>query len=224
MPVGAVTRITVRFPYKSPTSYGPYSENTFWVTQRGDATGDETQAAVTTDLHEFYTISANDEDAGITDYMSSQLVGVATIRAEVYDNGVFIGGTDLPGFTFTPQPGDSLPAQVASCMTVKCLPHEAVSVRQSLANRIYIGPLGDICSSTNGLGEARPSQIFREAVVAASRRLYINPTDDAARFVVYSTKHASWGDAAEGFMDDVFDTQRKRYDAVTVHTRWGEEP
>jgi hypothetical protein len=221
MAIPPVLRTTVRFDYVSSLSFGPYAENTWWFAPDGLITTlEETEAAAAANLERFYTSTIGGTDA-LVQYFSPQLNGNATILGNVVGTDGSVGPTTTIGsFTFDRTEVDSLPAQVAICLTSRCDPHDGVTRRQSLQNRIFFGPLSVNTSVTNDAGEARPEPVFRELLGIKATELRDTPADDNARWVIYSTKNRSFGDPTGGYVDNVFDTQRSRYDEVTVHTNW----
>lgn len=119
--------------------------------------------------------------------------------------------------------GDPLPGEVACCMSFQAAPESGL-IQARRRGRIFIGRL-DKDSSTNG----RPSDALRTAIVDAGTRL-LGDSSAAANWtwVVYSKANpgtatrpaypATFAPVSNGWVDNAFDTQRRRGVAPTLRT------
>lgn len=217
--------VTVRFPYKALESLGPYSENTFHFFNPDPIVDLETLvAAAVSNLTQFYFSDAPDFDQSVSDFLSHQLDGSALFSVRVVNSTPVGPRFDTGETAFTASTEPSYPSQIACCLTSKCLPYDGITRRQSLYNRVYLGPLTQNAGTDNEAGENRPSLDFRNTITAAADRMANSGTNDPlsedAIWCVFSTKNKTAGKVVGGFVDNVFDTQRKRYDAVTVFSRF----
>jgi hypothetical protein len=122
---------------------------------------------------------------------------------------------------------DALPNEVALCLSFRCDPYGGHR-RQSFYNRVYLGPLITTANtSITATGPGRPSGDFRDDVLAAYQKLQdkldvFGP--DVARHVVYSPTHDSSGIVTSAWVDDAWDTQRRRGVEPTEKNYWDAPP
>lgn len=111
--------------------------------------------------------------------------------------------------------GDSLPSEVALCLSFQAeriggLPQAR---RQG---RVYLGPI-DVSSNTNG----RPTATLVNAIAGAAAVLKDDIEAIGATFWdVYSTVNGTGAHVSTGWVDNAFDTQRRRGVARTSRTTW----
>lgn len=125
---------------------------------------------------------------------------------------------DSLGFTFTPSTGASLPAEVALCLSYSGAAESGVNMRRR-RGRIFLGPISasSISSGTAPLNDARPSLALRNGILA-NFDVMATGVSGAARLAVYSPTgdptnanvDASWTDVTIAWIDDAWDTIRKR--------------
>lgn len=120
--------------------------------------------------------------------------------------------------------GEAYPFEVAACLSFyggRNLPRRR--------GRVYLGPLTTACADTQrSNGEPGPSAAFRTAILdgaeAMAAAVRSAGGDGAAAWCVYSpTTDAEGGDVlhhnvTDAWVDDAFDTQRRRGDAPTMRT------
>lgn len=119
--------------------------------------------------------------------------------------------------------GEALPFEVATCLSFyggRNLPRRR--------GRIYLGPLTTACmESKAGNGEPGPSLAFRTAMLDGAEALggavRTAGGDGAGSWVVYSPTAAAAGGVSthavsDAWVDDAFDTQRRRGDDPTTRT------
>lgn len=145
----------------------------------------------------------------------SRVTGAAQIKCyDELDNS-------LPPFyetTFTidasGQVGD-LPWEVACCLSFKNLTVTTVPERNR-RGRIYLGPL-NVDTVTEVGGSIRPHVDFIGDLLDAGQRLY-DANDASALWTVYSRVQAEGYLVEAGWVDNAFDTQRRRGEAATSRT------
>ena len=114
-----------------------------------------------------------------------------------------------------------LPAEVALC----------TSFRTNIANdaargrgRVYIGPLNTQAANTGAAGTSypQPTSLFVGAVVNATKRLVVdaNAHVDVEHLVVYSRVDDDIYPVHNGWVDNAWDTQRRRGQLATTRTAW----
>lgn len=100
-----------------------------------------------------------------------------------------------------------LPTEVALCVSWKGNPTD-LAKQDNARNRMYLGPF---IPDASGGRPARPISPFYATVQLAFQRLFDNNATPAAFYwVAYSTKHDEAYDIASGWVDDAWDTQRRR--------------
>lgn len=110
-------------------------------------------------------------------------------------------------FNFTSAPtGNALPEEVACCLSFQGDVSSGIPQARN-RGRVFIGPLNVSVSDTS----ARPSSAFRTALAGAADDL-LTASDAAAAWtwVVWSTVLNSSGSITNGWVDNSFDTQRRR--------------
>lgn len=176
-------------------------------------------AAVVTSLQEFY-------QAFDGDLFPASVGSVATVR--IYDMRdpqprlLRFTGT----LSITPSTADPLPSQVSLCMSFAAAPVAGVNPARR-RGRVFLGPIAANASELVS-SQARPSAALRAAVKAGADSLIV-PNDvggSSLSWAIYSpttdvggaTVDDSFNDVQSGWIDDVFDTQRRRCPASTTRT------
>lgn len=121
----------------------------------------------------------------------------------------------------TPESTTNLPGEVALCSSYRA-PLESGEIPARRRGRIYIGPLCSAVLLTGTTVPTRPSSTFRTCVAEATQRLAEDSTL-GARWVVWSRVNSSASPIEFGWVDDAFDTQRRRGVAATTRTNWSVE-
>ena len=108
-----------------------------------------------------------------------------------------------------PLGSSGLPSEVALVTSFEAIRQNG-SPQASRRGRIYIGPL-----STTANTAGRPSPAFVTALAKATQLLVLDSADStgpmaATRLVVYSTKYGNSAEVFDGWVDNAFDTQRRR--------------
>lgn len=122
---------------------------------------------------------------------------------------------------------DPMPNEVALCMSIAAAPAAGVNP-QRRRGRIFLGPIANTKVVVIG-GQARPQLAMREAVAAAAATMaegeLLNIGDpERVRWAIYSpttdeggaTLGDSFFDVVSGWIDDAWDTQRRRGAAPTA--------
>ena len=112
--------------------------------------------------------------------------------------------------------GEPLPYEVALCLSFEAAKLSGVSQRRR-RNRVYIGPFRE---SENG-GDGRPTLQMREDFVYAATQM-LNASDASVswNWVVYSPTDDDWALVDHIWVDDAWDTQRRRGNAPSVRESW----
>lgn len=120
-----------------------------------------------------------------------------------------------------PIAADALPNEVALCMSFAAAPAAGVNP-QRRRGRVFLGPVANTKVAVIG-GQARPILQMREAIAAAAATMaegeLLNIGDpERVRWAIYSpttdaggaTLGDSFFDVVSGWLDDAWDTQRRR--------------
>lgn len=200
---------------------------TFDVMDAGDP---DTYDEITSQLHDFYELA----DALVLTPIS-RYIGNAINRSDlpvvrIYDVTAHLSGTPAG----SPVAMRSFPAPLTGAASATDLPSEvacAVSFQADyLADpefgpgtrprsrdraRVYVGPLNLTAAATT-LGICRPDPDLRNNLAQSARRLALG--GPLAQLVVWSRRGATAKQVKYVWVDDAFDTQRRRGQAPTLKT------
>lgn len=118
-----------------------------------------------------------------------------------------------------------LPAEVACCLSFKAAIVSGDNPRRR-KGRVFIGPLGTTAMTSTSVG-VRPTTAFKTALSNFGGGLIVPDATTGATWCVYSPTEAAGvpGDGmfpvVGGWIDDAFDTQRRRGVRTTAKTLWG---
>lgn len=115
---------------------------------------------------------------------------------------------------------DALPDEVAICMSFQQNAQSGVNQARA-RGRLYLGPLGDSSSGTTATTSNRPVAAALTAIAAAGDALMSagGPLVDW-EWVVYSPTADDVAIVQNGWVDNAYDTQRRRGAAPTSRTTW----
>ena len=182
---------------------------------------DEAGYSTTTHWHwlaRFYTEPTAPNTASVSSYLSPKLSRDAfACQVRLYDLGQAPPREpEVHFFTLDPagSSSPSVPNEVCSVLSFygdRNLPRQR--------GRIYIGPLA-ATAIEDGTPDLRVSGAFRNAVADAARTLRTG--DGTFKWCVYSTVSGSpvTHDVTAGWIDNAFDTQRRRGAAATDRLTW----
>jgi hypothetical protein len=163
-------------------------------------------------------------------FYSDTLTGTGTV--EIYnmaDAEPRVAVATFTGTLFTPVATTSLPAEVALCLSFAGTAVSGINMARR-RGRIYLGPLNTTTvAGGESAGDARPSPTFAAAIEAATDELNtsMQALSEATTHSVYSPTTDATGTLAEAFtpvarywVDDAWDTQRRRGAAPTGRYQW----
>lgn len=114
---------------------------------------------------------------------------------------------------------DPLPAEVAVCLSYRAAAVSGLPAARR-RGRIFFGPLGiNAMASGAGAGDARVASLCRSALTGASSRLLTANTADLY-WAVYSPTNAAMVAVDNGYVDDAWDTQRRRGAKAVTRTNF----
>lgn len=164
-------------------------------------------------LTDFYTVVPTGGGFGISGYMSEQvLTGEYTIKA--YDLAdpkprapIYTVTRNMPGMSAAA----ALPSEVALCMSYAAAATSGVPAARR-RGRIY---LGGFIASANG-SDGRPNSALRGDIARAGRDLIQASNASVSwEWQQYSQTNALGNIVASGWVDDAWDTQRRRGEAAS---------
>lgn len=167
----------------------------------------------------------NNAWAELEDYRAGILKTVGGMTVKIYDvtappnsPPLRIGGPYTMG---SPTVTTNLPAEVAAVVSF----HASTNVSMNPARRRgrnYIGPLNTSASDPgDATTPAKLSTGFRAALVAyAGDLMAANVAPNAVEWCVYSRTEQNMFPVVGGWVDDAFDTQRRRGQPTNVRTIW----
>lgn len=197
------------------------------------ASADDDYVGAAYRVHDFYSGPAASSSTAKLDYYLANDSGT-NYHINVYDmadpkprlphvfNAQLIGAGVL----------HDVPAEVALCASYysgRNIPRQR--------GRIFLGPLCLAALETTGAGPARPKSDFLDAIQAACVRLattddgvvkepvsifeYAVPADHHVSWAVHSVVANTWLPVTAGWIDNSFDTQRRRGPKATNRHIWG---
>lgn len=166
-------------------------------------------AAIVDHLETFY-------DA-FDDWLSNTLSGSCT--AKLYNIDALPSGPPFytETFTITPGTGQSLPSEVALCLSYQAAQTPGLDQRNR-RGRIYLGPFADAANTTSGV--ARPNSTMIGIIGTAATALATAAFGTGTPWHVYSSTLGTSAPVVDGWIDNAWDTQRRRGVAPTTRTTW----
>lgn len=129
----------------------------------------------------------------------------APIYDDTFDLGVNIDTHDLP-------------SEVAMCASFGGAPSSGTPQARR-RGRIYLGPLRYAAKNSTDNVAARPVQGIIDSLVGACIALS-SANDGSGNWVVWSRAGSSFTEVTQGWVDNEFDTQRRRQPTVTDRQTW----
>lgn len=114
--------------------------------------------------------------------------------------------------------GSAIPAEVSVVLSYQA---DLVSgeLQARRRGRIFIGPLSDGFGSLD-TGGFRPIAAVRTSLGAAAARLAGRSDEDTLAWVVYSRVNGTAALITRGWVDNAWDTQRRRGEGATIRSTW----
>lgn len=224
-------KVQVTLPYLSGIPEDVVS-NTFYARKRvaGMLDPDDTEwipgiqegslADLKTEITQFYydVFGAPGADGYLAPYIDK-----ANCRIKIYD--MDDEPTRVPhldetfSFTATPSITNKLPAEVAMAVSFSANVASGESAA-SKRGRIFLGGLGDGTVQDGGSVAPRFKTVFCTRVAAACELLQTNMYENGWHWVVYSPKLGTNSRIHRGWVDNAFDTQRRRGVNATARSAW----
>lgn len=173
-------------------------------------------------LEEFYTLDTS-STFNVGDYINDTILrtdGVIleyVLEPQVEPNGVSESySVDLPPASTAP-----LPQEVAACVSFVTSDYNVVANPGRFRGRVYIGPLNLNASVDGGANQpARLATAFITTLAEAATNLKAALIAADCQWVIWSRADAVFRAVDRGWVDNEFDTQRRRQWDPTGKTFW----
>nr|CRY96799.1 hypothetical protein [uncultured prokaryote] len=113
----------------------------------------------------------------------------------------------------------SFPSEVALCTSFYAAPASG-SPQARRRGRIFLGPLGYIGGDTTTSVPNRPVSATRATIVASTQQLQEDSVASSTPWCVYSRVDNVIRPIVGGWVDNEYDTQRRRQPGVTIRDAW----
>lgn len=224
-------KVVAKFPYKDQFARD-VAENVFYFNSPTTNDVDTVVGALTALLVQFYTGTTGD---GRTDALSAYLAFVIDRpkwSLSFYEVDPATGHTGPPQqVVVNPEPlanptnVQPAPEEVALCSSYGG-GHDVAGELSTLPvasryGRIYLGPLNIDCLYATGDGYSIPKPSLITDLQLASATLVEAAAFSSMQWVIWSVKHLVGTLIEQGWVDNAWDTQRRRGTAPTARQRWG---
>lgn len=194
--------------------------NTFHFTGIDDV--EDMCTAIAERLLAFYNAPPPGGTNELKDYLSGELNPTLT-RVKMYDWAdeeprVPVFDAALGVTTASPLETANLPGEVALCTSYQATPVSGVAAARR-RGRLYIGPLNVGVILGGGSSPSRPSGTFMGDMWRTTKRL-CDANTLGAQWVVWSRRNEAAYEIAQGYVDNSFDTQRRRGVETTNRFGW----
>lgn len=190
--------------------------NTFYFDTDLDEAGTITQ--VRANIGNFYDSVNAPLLNSLGSYLSSEMSGVGTVKMYDLDDATPRVPFDTHDFTFSPGVSEPLPGQVALVLSFQAAKVSGLNQARR-RGRIYLGPLDITATETSG-GVARPTGGLVDTAIAALTRLKDDSGTNESNWSVYSETDDLLVPVLDGWVDNRFDTQRRRKAGITARNAW----
>lgn len=219
----AFVRATVKLPYTGGLSRD-VAENTFSFSCN-DGFNSTAQTAIVNRLKDFYNTAALGGASHSISYYISPLVSRASLACSIVmaetnvTTGVQVGDSVEATWTIggAENSATSLPLECAVCVSYSGDPDGGFLPKGQRRGRIFLGPLTN--TTLNAATDPSVATTFRNEAAAAAAAL-AGSADTTAAWVIWSRVANAVTGISRGYIDNEFDTQRRRGNDATSRTTW----
>lgn len=177
--------------------------NTWHFLASGGALTEGVADTITSYFDSFYKAEHGGQPGTIAEYFSPFMSGNAEVR--YYDLAHEEPRVPIiRTFTFTPVASGGLPAEVAVALSFQA----GIPLTRTRRGRVYLGPLNQNAMSAVSTSDRHVNPTFMAIVGHAAADMAV--ATRAHRWAIYSRKLDSASIVETGWVDDAFDTQRRR--------------
>lgn len=191
------------------------AQNTFFTSGTASAAG--MGLAFATRLGGFYNTIPSGGSAKITTYLSSYIdFTKVTVKSYDLDEPEPRPPVVITPLTWTGNTSGNAPSEVSMCLSFQgdAVPGQSQARRRG---RVYIGPLALTVTTSGSNQPCRPLTATRNTIALAGKALQAL-NDSSCTWCVYSTVTGDLVPVTNGWVDDEFDTQRRRGLRSTTRT------
>lgn len=201
--------------------------NSFYATPAGAVDDTDLSAAIAC-FENFYTLAPSGHGNSVSQFFSADRdPGSNKCRIDVYEIPATRGDLGTPiyseNFTWVPYSGSStpLPDQVAACMSYDSIVPGATHLHRR-RGRIFLGPLNSLpmAGGTTSTDPQSVAATYRSTVTAAAQELYTALQIPSPSWIWGQWSPTDWlvRGLKRVYMDDRFDTQRRRLERPSTRT------
>ena len=171
-------------------------------------------------IKDFYAVKAPSAVNAIGHYMSTLVTSTATVRMYSLDDPKPRPPRYESTFTFSRGSAMPMPREVAMVVSYQA-PREAGELQSRRRNRWYVGPLNSNAMAASGGLPA--GQFTTDLRYAAKEMLRASAAAANWQWKVYSPTNNEYYDIDGGWVDNAWDTQRRRGEKPTVRGIWDDD-
>lgn len=206
----AILRVQHSFQHKSGKAEDQFVNVFHFIGEVGD--GASLQALVTA-VQGFYFTAPTGGASQVKTGLSSTMDANGA-KLKVYDLADVIPRSPIHQYIYDPgaftEVGQNLPPEVACCLSYAADPAPGIPIA-SRRGRIYIGPLNSsIMQDTGASSDTRPKDTWRQDIVLAAGDMASIALALGYTWAVYSPTRATAAPITRMWVDDAWDTQRRR--------------
>jgi hypothetical protein len=172
--------------------------------------------SINTNLSRFYSVAGTTSGAAVDDFLSAVIAGTYNLDLYLMTDPEPRSPVATYSGTLTPGTGKALPSEVALVASFQGTPTSG-QIQARRRGRVYIGPLDADAADSAG---TRPAQQLIDTLTEVSERLMTECTASAIPWIVYSPTGSLFTAVTNGWVDNSFDTQRRRGEAATARYTW----
>lgn len=170
-------------------------------------------------LRDFYNLIPSPGTSSIASFMSNRIQTAVTVRAYALEDEKPRAPRYESTFNLaTRATADPMPEEVSLVLSFE-RPRVSGVPQSRRRNRVYLGPFAESANDVN----ARPASQLRITMARAARDM-LDASNASVRWTweVFSPTYEEHGPVRGGWVDNAWDTQRRRGQASTERTLWDE--
>jgi len=170
-------------------------------------------------LHDFYNV-ATTGGSRISEYFSARL-NPATWTCRLYnlDDSPPRVPIEEQTIALSATATTSIPSEVALVMSFQALPVSGINQARR-RNRVYLGPWGQAAFSPSSDGYKPGTGVINTIAEAGTRLAGRSDITSDWKWVVRSQTTGATANVVDGWVDNAWDTQRRRGEAASSRTLW----
>ncbi len=168
-------------------------------------------------LRDFWTVQPTGGSARMDSYLAQEIQPTVRVKAWHLDDPLPRVPVYESTFTVTPSTGsDALPHEVALCLSFQA-ERESGTSQARRRNRIFLGPFSESASAGNG---APATALVSNCIRAARSMLAAADNSASWNWCGWSQTDQDYFDLTNGWVDNAWDTQRRRGLSPTTRSVW----